>query len=298
MTMKELKKMFDIIQLDNHSGSADILKQIVIALKYYLSNAPPSKPRDVEEMIDLLNTIIITHENYMVVTHFVYQWLNEANKHLNGAEFNQQMLDFTDFYTYYWMNTAEKIAHRFTDSVNTAGKSVLTLSNSKTLHDVFSALTNEAKPSNVIQLESRPAYEGRLQAAKLAELGYNVTLITDAAAAIKMKDIDLIVSGADSIHENHFINKTGTFQLALLASYFNKPLHVLTDSRKINQTCKLESNISHKQYPGNEIWQNAPDTINIENFYFEPIPNILVTSFITERKTIFPEDLIDKTVEA
>jgi len=82
----------------------------------------------------------------------------------------------------------------------------------------------------VICPETRPYFQGaRLTASVARDMGFDVTVITDnmPGYALKEKRVDLFTSAADVITvDGHIVNKVGTFQIALAASYWNVPYYV------------------------------------------------------------------------
>lgn len=79
--------------------------------------------------------------------------------------------------------------------------------------------------------ETRPYLQGsRLTAWELQQQGFDVTIVTDSTVAHLMSQemIDKVMVGADQLARNGDIaNKIGTYQLAILAQYFNIPFYVL-----------------------------------------------------------------------
>lgn len=95
--------------------------------------------------------------------------------------------------------------------------------------------------------ETRPYLQGwRLTAWELQLFGFNVTLITDSMAAQVMSEgkITKVIVGADHLAQNGDIaNKIGTYQIAILAQYFEIPFYVLcppTSKAESGQDIKIE----------------------------------------------------------
>lgn len=86
---------------------------------------------------------------------------------------------------------------------------------------------NEIK---VICPETRPYFQGaRLTASVARDMDFDVTVISDnmPGYTMRQKQVDLFTSAADVITmDGHIINKVGTFQIALCASYWNIPYYV------------------------------------------------------------------------
>jgi len=79
--------------------------------------------------------------------------------------------------------------------------------------------------------ETRPYLQGaRLTSWELQRAGFDVTVISDTMVAQVMSEdkINSVIVGADHLALNgDFANKIGTYQIALLAKYFEIPLYVL-----------------------------------------------------------------------
>src|SRR5712691_2533529 len=86
---------------------------------------------------------------------------------------------------------------------------LMTCSLSGTVLDALTA--NAQQIEQVIVLEGRPMFEGRILAHELVQRGIAVTLITDAQADIFMSQSQAVVVGADSVlADGSVLNKAGT----------------------------------------------------------------------------------------
>jgi translation initiation factor 2B subunit (eIF-2B alpha/beta/delta family) len=134
-----------------------------------------------------------------------------------------------------------------------------------------------------------------------------------------MKDVDVVVCGADSLTVHGFVNKVGSTMLALLCKQHDTPLLVLSDTMKCtpgsindiiydlhvgsNRTTQLE------EKDGREItdsWcqagilptsacsesQMPAKKLRVRNIYFEETPyNICGCTIITEKGMLDQESL-------
>lgn len=129
--------------------------------------------------------------------------------------------------------------------------------------------------------EGRPANEGRRMAERLARAGVPVHFFVDDARAHFIHRVDLVVLGADRIAGNFFLNKIGTHGLVLLASQQKIPVALLAARNKL-----WPANLPFGEesfHPPSEIWQLAPPSIQLHNFYFEKIELDLVQKVFTEK---------------
>jgi len=152
-----------------------------------------------------------------------------------------------------------------------------TLSYSSTVIEV---LSNSQKVS---VLESRPLLEGRKTSEILHNKGVNVNFYPDSAVYDMIHGVDVIIVGCDSLSNEAFINKTGTYTAALVCQHLKKPVYVVSDSSKILPK-GIHIHIEEQQDP-KEVWKTELD-INIHNKYFEKIPWMDHINLITEDGTI------------
>ncbi len=147
----------------------------------------------------------------------------------------------------------------------------------------------------VFVTESRPGYEGRRLAERLAQRGFEVTLIVDSAAAyvIDRGVVDAIVTGCDAILDDCSIaNKIGTKMIALAGRDAGVPLYVLTDLWKT-----AVYGFSFEEHPPGEVYGKASGNLSALNPYFEVVSSKLIKAFVTEEGAFKPRDLGKKLHE-
>ncbi len=152
---------------------------------------------------------------------------------------------------------------------------VMTISQSRTVYEVFRLAKQNKKDLHVFLSFGYPENDGKEHAKKIADLGFKVTAFPDLAYGRFIPNVDLVLSGADQSSEDMFVNRTGTLALALLARHFDKPFYVAATKMKEIESCDLHLEESEEK-------QN---TINLVYPVFELISNSLVTGgFIGEDK--------------
>ncbi len=113
---------------------------------------------------------------------------------------------------------------------------LLTHSHSQTVIGVLSILQRKGSCPAIVQTESTPGGEGRLQAAALAEAGLIVNLVADKQVGTALPDVDAVVLGVDQYDLAGFVNKVGSRSLVTLAATRELPVYLLADQRKqVNQ---------------------------------------------------------------
>ena len=264
---------------DSQSGSVEILENTMNIIKEYLYNEKVDK----EYLVNNLYQLIEAHNQMAILYHFVDGLLSILFKN-KSEDFNQECINYIDRYMKKYENIHQKIAKQLLDTVILENKKVLIHSNSRTLVQVFHDVRDNVKNLSFIQTESRPSFEGIQQAQKLADAGYEIKLIVDSAAVRYFNDIDYIIFGADAIFKDSFINKIGTFSLALAGVHFAKKVYVMADERKKTDNLKYldTTNLKNqKRRSPEEVWNQSYHHIVVENYYFEETPNHLVTRIFT-----------------
>lgn len=276
MAMSQLlvfKQAIDEIKIDNTSGSASLLTYFVYALNELLSSdvEPGLQIQAIEESVISLGQ---TRQEFPVIAHFIAILQPQLVKKTNFSHLKQRIAD----YNQQWADVNKRIAANATDIIDWDAKTIMVHSNSSTVVEFFKTIVSRPQLPAIIQTESRPNFEGRIQGNLLTQMGFDVTIIVDAAMGHYTNQVDLAIVGADAVADNFFYNKMGTYLLALTCNASKKPFYVLTDSRK-----KISGRGSPEQpKPTKELYNDPPTGIKLENFYFEATPNELVSQFIFE----------------
>ncbi|MDP4290007.1 MAG: hypothetical protein Q8908_02910 [Bacteroidota bacterium] len=273
MTGETLRDLFREIGADRISGSASVLKDIVSALNKYLLTNPAPNYSMLEDQMAFLSVVF---DRFAVLRHFLKTFIQMLHQHID----HDRLLHFVVHYSQEWARAPYDAAEYLLKDVTLEHKKVMLYSNSSSLHALCEVLAQRRTDVSFIQCHSFPAGEGKNQARKIIGLGFEVTFIADAAIPLFMAQTDLVVMGADLIYHDTFLNKTGSFSVALAANYFNKPLYVLSDSRKVEETNKVSDMETARE--SHILWRNPPEGITPVNIYFESVPRDLVTAIYLE----------------
>lgn len=157
--------------------------------------------------------------------------------------------------------------------------SIITISNSYSLSQVFKLWHDDNPALKVIVTESRAKCEGRIIAEKLLRSGIRVEFILDSMAAEFTAFADGAIIGSDMVLSNgNVVNKSGSRLLALAARYYNKPFIVLTGKDKFSSS----DSYTPEEYPEEEVWSYRHEDLKVTNHYFEEVGKDLITSIITD----------------
>jgi ribose 1,5-bisphosphate isomerase len=150
------------------------------------------------------------------------------------------------------------------------GDVIMTHCNSHAAISIIKTAFDQGKDISVIATESRPRRQGFITIRELSDHGIPVTLIVDSAVRLTMKEVDLVVVGADSISVNGaLINKIGTSQLALAAQEARKNVIVAAETYKFSPRTLLGEMV--------EIEDRAADEV-IDSQLLKEMPNVKVSN--------------------
>jgi translation initiation factor 2B subunit (eIF-2B alpha/beta/delta family) len=170
-----------------------------------------------------------------------------------------------------------------------AGATIATLSASESVAAVLAAVLGERKKVTVLLSESRPAREGLDFAARLAGLGAAATLVVDAALPRLVARADIVLVGADTVSEDDFVNKAGTYPLALAAREAGVPFYVAALLDKFLPKALRLSPAPSGDAAG--AFGDGPPGVEVEDHSLETVPLSLVRGIITEGGVIEPSGL-------
>lgn len=167
------------------------------------------------------------------------------------------------------------------------GDVIMTHCNSHASLSIIKTAFDQGKDISVIATESRPRRQGFITIRELNDYGIPTTLIVDSAVRLSMKEVDLVVVGADSISVNGaLINKIGTSQLALAAQEARKNVIVAAETYKfspktlLGEMVEIEDRSSDEVIDA-EILSELPN-VKVSNPAFDVTPAEYIDLIITE----------------
>ncbi|NOY11719.1 MAG: ribose 1,5-bisphosphate isomerase [Archaeoglobi archaeon] len=192
-----------------------------------------------------------------------------------------------------WVDTAREKIGRIGAKRIMDGSTVMTHCNSSAALSVIKHAFDEGKDIRVIATESRPRHQGYLTTKELADYGIDVTLIVDSAVRYFMKEVDVVVVGADTITVNGaLINKIGTSQIALAAKEARVPFMVAAETYKFSPKTLLGELVVIEERDAREVIDgellNHPK-VTVRNPAFDVTPRDYIDLIITEIGAIPPE---------
>lgn len=142
--------------------------------------------------------------------------------------------------------------------------------------------------------ETRPFYQGRITASELSNIrNLTVSFGVDSAAGPALSGIgekkdDMFLVGCDSLRKEGFVNKIGTYMMAVAAKENRVPFYVAASTLKLDRRKRID--IEHRQ--SSEVWEPQNRDIIIRNPAFETVPWKYVTAVVTEKGILKPERVV------
>ena len=200
----------------------------------------------------------------------------------NASQFLKDLQTSKDF-------IAEIGAKRIRD-----GSVVFTHCHSSTVTQLLAKAKELGKNFKVVCTETRPAFQGRITAKELVDLGIETTFIVDSAARTFMGNVDVVIVGADAItSEGNVVNKIGSSGIAVLANEARVPLYVVSELLKFDpETLEGECEKIEQRSP-NEVWGDAPEKLLVRNPAFDVTPNRYIHGLICEEGIVAPQSIVE-----
>jgi ribose 1,5-bisphosphate isomerase len=166
---------------------------------------------------------------------------------------------------------------------------IATLSASECVRAVLEGAVRSGRTLTVIASESRPAMEGTAQAKRLGALGIDVLLVTDDALPDLIREVDLVLVGADRVSQGELVGKTGVHAAAVAAEDAGVPfLAAATMERFISEVL---AGPGARQGSPNDPADELHSGDSVGDDLFEPIPMSLVAGILTGDGFLSPEQI-------
>ncbi len=281
-------------------GAGRIARAVAISIRNNLSNSTFDSSDQLRTMVfEWSRELYNTRPSAVSLSNTLRYIISRMMQHEGNAETlkGSLMMDCNTF-VQTSLNAMEVIgdygAHRLR-----SGMVILTHCNSSNALSILSRGKERGKDVKVFATESRPRHQGYITARYLREKDIDVTLIIDSAVRALMKEVDLVIVGADTITANGaVINKIGTSQVALCAHEARVPLIVAAETYKFSPETLFGYLVEIEERDVREIIDpNEIEGVNIRNPAFDATPPEYIDAIVTEEGIIPPTaayDIIDK----
>jgi ribose 1,5-bisphosphate isomerase len=174
------------------------------------------------------------------------------------------------------------------------GDTILTHCNSEVALGCIVEAHKSGKEIEVFATEVRPRNQGHITIRTLNDAGIKTNFIVDSAVRSFIRDIDLVIVGADAVTVNGaVVNKIGTSMVAHTAAEARVNMIVAAETYKFAPRTIVGDLITIEERPGNEV---LPDEIakglqnvTIRNPAFDITPPEFIDMIVTEQGAIPPQ---------
>jgi len=272
-------------------GAAEIARQAALALK---EEARSYSGSDLEELRSRVergrDALLASRPTAISLWNGVQYVFKDTSKAVTADEYRDKVSENADRFVKRSKNALRTIGRLGANRIRD-GDRVLTHCNSKAAIAVMAAAWEQGKRFEVFATESRPWRQGVLTANDLSELGIPVTMIIDSAVRYVMKDLDLVLVGADTIASNGaVINKIGTSQVALAAHEARVPFTVCAETFKFSPRTIYGELVKIEERDATEVVKEGevPPQVKVFNPVFDATPPEYIDSIVTEIGVIPP----------
>jgi translation initiation factor eIF-2B subunit delta len=177
------------------------------------------------------------------------------------AEAKRDLVEEIDMFIRERVTAAQKLIRDQAATKILPGDVILTYASSSIVEQTFLQAHKAGIPFTAVVVDSKPLFEGKTLARKLANQGINVRyyLITGASHAVK--DASKVFLGAHAMMSNgRLYSRVGTALVSMLARSHSLPVIVLCESVKFTEKVALDSIVGNEVAPAGEILSEAERT--------------------------------------
>ena len=285
-----ISQLLQHLRTDNISGATTLVELALDVLEAFATQEASQTPHEfVTALETLVDAVLAAQPSMAVMINLAQQALQACPDDLPLTTVRQQLQQTLAAFRRDLRVSTEALCQRAL-AVFPRQSTVLTYSNSTTVIAALRYAHNHGRIRRVLLSESLPAYDGRPQALALLAYGMTVEYSIDMALFERLAEADVIVVGADAVFPDHLVNKLGTRALAQLAQMQGIPCFSLCATNKFLPTAATAL-LRITEYPGQEVWPEAPDGLVISNRYFDTTPLTLLSGIVSEQGLYTPEAL-------
>jgi ribose 1,5-bisphosphate isomerase len=149
------------------------------------------------------------------------------------------------------------------------------------------------KGISVFVTETRPMFQGRITAERLAKAGIKVVLGVDSVARSFIRKADMFLFGADAITASgDVINKIGTGMFAEMAQKYDVPCYCAAISLKYDPVTRYGFKEIIEERPAKEVWKKKIKGLEIVNPAFEIVEAKNINAILSEFGILAPAEFV------
>ncbi|MDO5846025.1 MAG: ribose 1,5-bisphosphate isomerase [Methanocorpusculum sp.] len=275
-------------------GAGKIARESVSALRDYADTLPRTGdlPQFLREMEHAAGLLLATRPTAVSLPNAIQLVMRDVRTAKNEEAARRILQEKSNEFIWSSRTALDRIAAMCANHIPD-GSTIMTHCNSKAALASIIRAKQQGKNIEVYATEVRPWNQGRLTIKTLNDNEIPTTYIVDSAVRTFMKNVDLVVVGADAITVNGaVVNKIGTSQIALAAHEARKNVIVTAETYKFAPRTILGELVKIEERPASEV---LPDDIaaclpfvKIRNPVFDVTPAEYIDLIITEAGALPP----------
>jgi len=290
--MKQLKETAQKIKTMEIRGAGRIARAAAAELRDYAGRLKTDEPDEFNKKMKYAAGLLVSTRPTAVSLPNAVRWVMRY-KGETVDEAKSSIKKLADEFIANSENAVRKIGEMGARRVRD-GDTIMTHCNSAAATSIFASAHAQGKEINVIATESRPRMQGLITIKQLDNLGINTTLIVDSAVRYFMKEVDLVIMGADAVTVNgSVINKIGTSQLALAAHESRKNVIIAAETYKFSPRTILGELVEIEERDSGEVLSREKlgefSNVSVKNPAFDVTPREYIDLICTEVGAIPPE---------
>lgn len=266
-------------------------KKVIFTFKHILNKSKVSTtPQLLARLHQLKHTVVSNTKDPITknATHSILYELRQSNLEKTKNLLSKRI----DFALNHLYHTPNKIAELGYKKIK-KGMVIYVSDFSPFINSLLLKAKAEGINFEVVTTEANPFCKGFLIAAYLAKHNISVKFYSDLALRQAIKKADLVLLDADVLSKNGKIySEIGSELIADLASKYDVPIYVCTDSWKLSDTLNYEEETRLR--PEAEIWKKPPKGVTVLNYGYEKINPHLISGIITEIGIYKPSTLVSE----
>jgi ribose 1,5-bisphosphate isomerase len=290
--MKQLKETAEKIKSMEIRGAGKIARTVAAELRDYAARLEAKDLDDFNKKMKYAAELLVSTRPTAVSLPNAVRWVMRY-KGENVDEAKASIKKLANEFITNSENAVKKIgeigARRVRD-----GDTIMTHCNSSAAISIMAEAHAQGKDINVIATESRPRWQGLLTIKQLDKLEISATLIVDSAVRFFMKDVDIVIMGADAVTVNgSVINKIGTSQLALAAHEARTNVIIAAETYKFSPRSILGELVEIEERVSDEVISREKldefSNVRVRNPAFDVTPREYIDLICTEVGAFPPE---------
>lgn len=275
-------------------GAGRIARAAAAALRdHALSTGTTTCTAFRQEMERAAGVLVATRPTAVSLPNAVHMVMSGLESATTVDEAREGIVHRADQFILNSQNAVEKIAQFGARHIRD-GDTILTHCNSEVALGCIIEAHRSGKEVEVYATEVRPRNQGHITIRTLNDAGIPTNFIVDSAVRSFIRDIDLVIVGADAVTVNGaVVNKIGTSQVAHTAAEARVNLLVAAETYKFAPKTIVGELIQIEERTGEEVLPDAIaktlKNVRVRNPAFDLTPAEFIDLIITEQGAIPPQ---------